>query len=103
MTIANIMVSIGIAVMVFIVTVIVAYMICQLVLIALHNDYRHKDRNLVIPAFETCVSCNIITATPTDQQVSVRNYYVEGSGQLCEGCYNILYKIPSKHASQWYA
>ncbi|MBP3313283.1 MAG: hypothetical protein J6K84_01290 [Oscillospiraceae bacterium] len=41
--------------------------------------------------YETCVVCGRKTATPKTRPLSRRQYYVEGCGQLCEGCYVELF------------
>ena len=40
---------------------------------------------------ETCVSCKAETEYTIDQPIVMRNYYVEGAGQLCKGCYEQIY------------
>ena len=64
-----------------------------LTLIAVYNEQTmKKQHNNELLAFETCVSCGIITATPRREDISIRKYYIEGTGELCESCYNIIYK-----------
>ena len=41
---------------------------------------------------EECVRCGKETPYMINTPVTVRLYYVEGSGQLCEACFNKLYK-----------
>ena len=42
---------------------------------------------------ELCVRCN--QPTPYDQStpITLRLYYVEGSGQLCQDCFEYLYPL----------
>ena len=40
---------------------------------------------------DDCVSCGKQTEFTADMSVDERQYYIEGSGQLCEKCYNKLY------------
>lgn len=37
--------------------------------------------------FEKCVSCNVETEVPVNQNVELRYYYIEGAGQLCPKCF----------------
>ena len=41
--------------------------------------------------FEKCVSCGVHTTDLITTHVDQRLYYVEGAGQLCKRCYNIIY------------
>ena len=41
---------------------------------------------------EECVRCGKETPYMINTPVTLRLYYVEGSGQLCEACFNKLYK-----------
>ena len=41
---------------------------------------------------EPCVNCGNITPVTRSRLVPKRKYYVEGAGQLCEKCYNLIYK-----------
>ena len=40
---------------------------------------------------DRCVVCREKTEYDVNDHVDVRLYYVEGSGQLCEECYNEIY------------
>ncbi len=40
---------------------------------------------------DTCVLCDCDTGYDTYTSVKDRNNYVEGSGQLCETCWNKVY------------
>ncbi len=40
--------------------------------------------------YDRCVDCRANTGIRTDCPVDQRNYYTEGSGQRCAGCYVIL-------------
>jgi hypothetical protein len=41
---------------------------------------------------DKCVSCEKETEYTITDHIDRRKYYVEGSGQLCVGCYNKIYK-----------
>lgn len=41
---------------------------------------------------DKCVSCGCETPYPINMNIDFRNYYVEGAGQLCEECFNKIYK-----------
>ena len=43
---------------------------------------------------ELCIRCNKPTPYHTNTPITLRRYYVEGSGQLCEKCYFTLYPVP---------
>ncbi len=40
---------------------------------------------------EKCVSCGNETNVKVKTRVDMREYYVEGAGQLCVGCYTKIY------------
>ncbi len=42
---------------------------------------------------ETCIRCGRETEYEVSTPVTVRRYYVEGSGQLCEKCFYELYPV----------
>ena len=44
---------------------------------------------------EKCVRCGVETEYDVSSPVTVRRYYVEGSGQLCPLCYQELYGVAS--------
>lgn len=93
MTATNLILYIGIA---FLVVMII------LALIAVYNEHTTKKQySNELLAFETCVSCGLITATPRSEDISIRRYYIEGTGELCESCYNIVYTDMSNHISSW--
>ena len=37
--------------------------------------------------FESCVLCGQETEYTVNDSISLRNYYIDGAGQLCEECY----------------
>lgn len=37
---------------------------------------------------DLCISCNTETEYSHDTSIDYREYYVEGAGQLCKGCYD---------------
>jgi len=41
---------------------------------------------------DKCVLCKTDTNIPVDTHIHKRQYYVEGSGQLCKKCYIITFK-----------
>lgn len=43
---------------------------------------------------ETCIRCGRETEYEVSTPVTVRRYYVEGSGHLCEKCFYELYPVP---------
>ncbi len=43
---------------------------------------------------ERCIRCGRETAYEVSTPATVRRYYVEGSGQLCEKCFYELYPVP---------
>jgi hypothetical protein len=45
---------------------------------------------------DKCVSCDKETTEPKHRHIDYRNYYVEGSGQLCKDCYDKIYKIKNE-------
>ena len=42
---------------------------------------------------ELCIRCGKETIYSTDTPITLRHYYVEGSGQLCETCFYELYPV----------
>jgi NMD protein affecting ribosome stability and mRNA decay len=40
---------------------------------------------------ERCVSCGKPTNYSKNTNIEYRLYYIEGAGQLCSDCYNIIY------------
>lgn len=46
---------------------------------------------------EKCVLCGKETIYPKDLNVELRDYYVEGAGQLCMDCYFDLYEKRERH------
>lgn len=40
---------------------------------------------------ELCIRCNKQTLYHPDTPITLRRYYVEGSGQLCEKCWRVVY------------
>ena len=42
---------------------------------------------------EKCVRCGVETEYDVSSPVTVRRWYIEGSGQLCEQCYSTLYPM----------
>lgn len=46
----------------------------------------HKDE-----LYETCVSCKELTGTPKSLDIAQRLYYIEGVGQMCRDCWDVLF------------
>jgi len=40
---------------------------------------------------EKCIRCGIETLIPIDLNINLRSNYVEGAGQLCTDCFEIIY------------
>lgn len=40
---------------------------------------------------DSCIICKKPTIYPKDTNVDYRLYYIEGAGQLCPECYEIIY------------
>ena len=40
---------------------------------------------------EKCSLCDKETDVPKNMPIDLRKNYVEGAGQLCDGCYNKIY------------
>jgi hypothetical protein len=49
------------------------------------------DENMIPDTIEKCVSCDAPTPYKFNDNIFVRNYYIEGAGQLCEMCYVDVY------------
>jgi hypothetical protein len=45
-----------------------------------------KEEKLKATETENCVICGEATAIPMDRPIHLRDYYVEGIGQLCFSC-----------------
>jgi hypothetical protein len=43
---------------------------------------------------ELCIRCGKPTLYHPNTPITLRRYFVEGSGQLCEQCYFTLYPVP---------
>ena len=43
---------------------------------------------------ELCIRCGKPTPYHPNTPITLRRYYVEGSGQLCEQCFYELYPVP---------
>lgn len=51
---------------------------------------------------ELCIRCGKPTPYHPNTPITLRRYYVEGSGQLCEQCYFALYPVPRAFDSDGY-
>lgn len=48
---------------------------------------------------ESCVRCHEDTGVPVSVDISQRLFYIEGAGQLCSDCFNVLYPdTPEKYS-----
>ena len=56
--------------------------------------------NYLLMKKENCVMCGKETPYDVTTSVPLRNYYIEGSGQLCKECYEDVYKqiIPGERS-----
>jgi hypothetical protein len=54
-------------------------------------------------AKEKCIRCGVETEYDVSSPVTVRRWYIEGSGQLCEKCYFTLYPVPGFFDSKSYS
>ena len=52
---------------------------------------------------ELCIRCGKPTIYRQNTPITLRHYFVEGSGQLCEKCFYELYPVPSTSDSEGYA
>jgi len=50
------------------------------------NKLTNNDFEVI--KFEKCVSCNIETEVPVNQNIELRYFYIEGAGQLCATCFD---------------
>lgn len=48
-------------------------------------------KRLKDPVKEFCIICGSETPYKKTDEISSRKYYIEGSGQLCEYCYFLIY------------
>lgn len=55
----------------------------------------HKDHEV----FEKCVSCHVVTGTPKTLDISQRLYYIDGAGQMCRDCWDVLF--PPKQETRY--
>ncbi len=53
-------------------------------------------------AKEKCIRCGRETEYNVSTPVTVRRWYIEGSGQLCEMCFYELYPVPGAFDSDGY-
>ena len=44
---------------------------------------------------ELCIRCGKPTPYDLSTPITVRRYFVEGAGQLCEACFHELYPVPT--------
>ena len=44
---------------------------------------------------EICIRCGKETEYDINTPITVRRYFIEGAGQLCEACFHILYPVPT--------
>lgn len=46
---------------------------------------------------EHCILCGRLTGVFKNKPVAVREYYIEGAGQLCQECYRGMYAPPRRN------
>ena len=51
---------------------------------------------------ELCIRCGKPTIYRPNTPITLRHYFVEGSGQLCEKCFYELYPVPGAFDSDGY-
>ena len=49
---------------------------------------------------EPCIRCGKPTPYHPNTPITLRRYYVEGSGQLCDKCFYELYPVPGSFGSK---
>ena len=73
-----------------------------LLVVALYNQGKlQRAYARELRDFEQCVSCNVVTHIHRDEDIASRKYYIEGTGQLCEQCYNMIYNMPVAYQSRY--
>jgi len=62
-------------------------------LIKLSGDTKMAENKKMVSedGYDLCTRCNKKTQYKSDTHIDVRENYIEGSGQLCEKCYEIVY------------
>lgn len=55
------------------------------------TDAKHEPNSV-----EHCILCKCPTEYRFNDHIDLRNYYVEGAGQLCKDCYDTTYGTPSR-------
>lgn len=53
-----------------------------------NNITKLSNDDFQVIKFEKCVSCEIETEVPTNQNIELRYFYIEGAGQLCPKCFD---------------
>lgn len=51
---------------------------------------------LEIEEMEVCANCGRPTDIPKEKPIEFRKTYVEGAGQLCAECYNMIFNKENK-------
>ena len=49
---------------------------------------------------ELCIRCGKPTPYDTNTPITLRRYYIEGSGQLCQDCFELLYPMTGASGSK---
>jgi len=52
------------------------------------SDKDNLEKFVSENGFDLCVLCKFVTEYKTDSNVELREYYVDGVGQLCNTCYS---------------
>jgi len=54
----------------------------------MNNTIVKTSNDFEVISFEKCIVCDIVTDIPRNKHIDLREYYIEGAGQLCEQCFN---------------
>lgn len=56
----------------------------------MNNTITKTENDFEVTQFEKCVVCNKETNVPINEHIDFRKNYIEGGGQLCQECFNLL-------------
>ncbi len=65
----------------------------------MNNNIIKENNDFTVEYKDTCVFCKGPSEESKSTNVSLRNFYVEGAGQLCRKCYFTVY--PEKPYSNY--
>lgn len=57
----------------------------------MNNTISKTEYDFSVLKTDNCVFCNKDTQIPSCTNVEMRNYYVDGAGQLCDECFVRIY------------